>query len=434
MNKNLILYQFNELNFDIILNYIHEGADLPNLKKLLQNGFVETVSENEYRLLEPWIQWVSVYTGKKFNDHQIYRLGDCVNHDHKQIFEVIEQRGYSVGCLIPMNAKNSLSNPKYFIPDPWTKTPSDSSIWSRWISSSISQSVNDNSTGKINLTTYFKLGISCFKILTTMSLFKLAFKLPWALAKPWRKAIFLDILLFEISKSLNKRFYPNFSTLFMNSAAHIQHHYMLASNVISIPEEKRNPSWYIDRNEDPLLEVYKCYDKFAQYILNDRKFNYLIATGLSQEPYVKPSYYYRLKNHSEFLKMIGINFHSVKPRMTRDFEITFSNFEEQEKSYKILEGLKLKGEKIFGEIESRKLSLFVSMDINSKIEPGEMIDNSNINIGDNCVFVAIKNGAHISKGYAFFDTRIKGVIPPTNGSHVSSIFDYLNTLYKENKS
>ena len=51
----------------------------------------------------------------------------------------------------------------------------------------------------------------------------------------------------------------------------------------------------------------------------------IIATGLSQEPFLKTQYYYRLKNHEKFLKKIGLNFEKVYPRMTRDFEIEFSS-------------------------------------------------------------------------------------------------------------
>ena len=51
-----------------------------------------TSSEIEYQNLEPWIQWVSAHTGKDFKDHKIFRLGDIVNSDHEQIFEVIEKK------------------------------------------------------------------------------------------------------------------------------------------------------------------------------------------------------------------------------------------------------------------------------------------------------------------------------------------------------
>ena len=45
-----------------------------------------------------------------------------INSNVEQIFEKVEKLGFSVGVMSAMNAKNSLKNPSYFIPDPWTDT------------------------------------------------------------------------------------------------------------------------------------------------------------------------------------------------------------------------------------------------------------------------------------------------------------------------
>ena len=68
-----------------------------------------------------------------------------------QIFEIVESKGYSVGCISPMNTLNKLKEPKYFIPDPWTVTKTDKTFWSRNISKAINQAVNDNSNKKIKV-------------------------------------------------------------------------------------------------------------------------------------------------------------------------------------------------------------------------------------------------------------------------------------------
>ena len=77
--KPLILVELNEVSFKFIQKYIDLG-ELPNFKKLLKKHKVlKTHSEKEYRLLEPWIQWVTVHTGFNFDDHKIFRLGDGQN-------------------------------------------------------------------------------------------------------------------------------------------------------------------------------------------------------------------------------------------------------------------------------------------------------------------------------------------------------------------
>ena len=122
MNK-VILLGLNELNFDYIKYYINQGL-LTNFKELFNlQSPIETISENEYRLLEPWIQWVTIHSGKTYDEHKILRLGDIVNHPHlSQLFEELENEGLSVAAVSPFNADNRLRNPSFFVPDPWTKT------------------------------------------------------------------------------------------------------------------------------------------------------------------------------------------------------------------------------------------------------------------------------------------------------------------------
>ena len=62
----MILLALNELNLDYIKGYVSQGK-LSNFGKLLKHGVVNTTSEGKYELLEPWIQWATVQTGKTYN-------------------------------------------------------------------------------------------------------------------------------------------------------------------------------------------------------------------------------------------------------------------------------------------------------------------------------------------------------------------------------
>ena len=111
--QNLILLSLNELNFDYVNKYL-KFKKLDNLKKLSDNLKI-TTSENEYKNLEPWIQWPSIYTGKKAQEHKIFRLGDIVNYKQKTIFNEFEDLGLNVGVISSMNLNNNLKHPKYFM-------------------------------------------------------------------------------------------------------------------------------------------------------------------------------------------------------------------------------------------------------------------------------------------------------------------------------
>jgi hypothetical protein len=210
----LIFLQLNEINFDLISKYIEKGIDLPNFNKIISQGIYHTSSELNYHELEPWIQWVSVQTGKTYAEHGVFRLGDIVKTDHLQIFEKIEKKGFTVSAISPMNARNELSAQSFFVPDPWTKTKSDSRWYMRIIGEAIMQAVNDNSSEKVSVMTMLKLSLAMVYLLPLKSLIKLSMKLGWALQKKWRKAIFLDLILTETNNAILKKSSPDFASLF----------------------------------------------------------------------------------------------------------------------------------------------------------------------------------------------------------------------------
>ena len=420
----LILLELNEINFDAVNYYIQKGERLPGFKKLAENLSIITEAESQYENLEPWVQWPSVHTGKTFAEHGVFRLGDFVKSSDIQFFEKVEKAGFSVGAVSPMNAANNLDNPAYFIPDPWTKTPCDESFFSKRITEVIVQAVNDNSQSKLTFKTIFYLGLSFLAFVNPKRYFSMAKYALNSLNKPWRKALFLDMLLYEIHKTLFRKKSPNFSTLFLNAGAHIQHHYFFNSPYVDSPHLK-NPSWYIEEGYDPFLEMLKVYDEILLDLSKLPNTETIVATGLSQKPYEKLKFYYRLKDHAEFLNKVGIKFNKVVPRMTRDFLISFDSTEEALKAEQQLSQILVNNElKLFEEIDNRGTDIFVILTYPSEITHETMISYSGneVSLSDLVTFVAIKNGEHHSKGYAYFSNGISEFAPPS-GSHVSKIHD-----------
>jgi hypothetical protein len=419
--KKLFLLELNEINFDAVNHYLKKGENLPGFKKVSENILI-TKSEKNYKNLEPWIQWPSIHTGKTFEQHKVFRLGDFVKSKEDQFFEKVEKAGYFVGAVSPMNASNKLKKPAYFIPDPWTKTPSDNSFLSKILSDSISQAVNDNAQSKINFMTIIKLILAFIWLVNPARFFHMFKYVLLAARKPWRKALFLDKFLFEVHKTLYKRKKPNFSTIFLNAGAHIQHHYFFNSS-FSKSSKLINPTWYIKQNEDPFLEMLKVYDEMLLNVLNLPDTELIIATGLSQRPFNYIKYYYRLKNHKLFLKDLDIKFTDVFPRMTRDFLITFDTEEQATQAETKLSNIVVNDDiKLFGEIDNRGKDIFVVLTF-----PHEVVEKTVISLYGKKLFlkkyvsfVAIKNGEHQSKGFVFFSKGILKFAPP-DGSHVSMI-------------
>jgi hypothetical protein len=425
-NKKLILIELNEINFDYVKEYT-KNNELPNFKAIIDNGIIETTSEEKYEELEPWVQWVSAHTGKTLAEHDIFRLGDVVNSDVEQIFERVETKGYKVGCISAMNASNKLNKPSYFIPDPWTITKSDDSFWSRKLTEVIQQVVNDNAQSKVSLKSLFLLlaGVLRFaRFKNYPSYLKLALSV---LKKPWSKAMFLDLFLHDVHWTLLQKKKPNFSTLFINAGAHIQHHYLFNAQPYENRENVKNPEWYISSDEDPLLDLLKLYDTIIGEYLNSG-FDLIIATGLTQIPFTHEKYYWRIKNHSDFLKKLNINFKSVAPRMTRDFLIEFSSEQDALIAEQQLSEIKSKSDDVFlfEEIDNRKTSLFVTLTYPHKLnQEFEILSgDEKIEVKNDLAFVAVKNGMHSPKGYLYLKGNFnKSLLQETHVKVIHKLID-----------
>ena len=294
--KKLILIALKELNFDLIKKYVEDNK-LKNLKKIIDK-ISFTTSETEYKYLEPWIQWPSVYFGKKAKDHGIFRLGDGKNCIHNSIFETLEFKGINVGAICPMNLSNNLKNPIFFLPDPWMETKSSGGLFLNFAKESISNLTKDNVRKKLNIINYLKFILIFFKFFSLSRLktyLGLFFK---SLNKKWYRALFLDFFLNDIFQKLIKKNEVQFSHIFFNSIAHIQHHYFFNSSIFENKLEK-NPHWYVSSQDDPLRDSLILFDEILKdYLEGD--YSILIATGLQQVPYDKKKFYYRLNQHRNF--------------------------------------------------------------------------------------------------------------------------------------
>ncbi|MGB0981154.1 MAG: hypothetical protein ACPGUH_03550 [Winogradskyella sp.] len=406
-SKKIILLGLNELNFDYIKHYVKQGL-LPNFKHVFESyQCVETTSESEYKLLEPWIQWCTIHTGKTYAEHKVFRLGDIVNRkDLKQIFETAEEHGLTVGAISPFNADNRLKKPAFFVPDPWTQTTASGDAFVKNISEAAAQAVNDNAKGSLSKKSILSIIKTYVKVVAPAKYgqyLKLATGLK---TKIGVKAVIFDKLLGDLFLHQWKKKQPDFSNLFLNTGAHFQHHYMF--NSAAYDGELSNPDWYCPKTQDPLLMVLKVYDQIIGSLLKlDARL--LIATGLHQKPHKHNTFYWRLDAHTSFLNTIGIDdFKSVIPRMSRDFLIEFNNAEDALAAQKELETYRSTSDNtaIFT-VDNRVESLFVELTYPNNIENSFGIKGSKSisNFEDYVSFVAIKNGEHHNVGY-YIDTAV----------------------------
>jgi len=429
--KRIILLSLNELNFDYIKYYISQGL-LPNLKFIIDKyGYRKTYSEKEYHLLEPWIQWVSIHTGKFYNEHKVFRLGDITQADGlAQLWEIIEQKGYSVGAISPFNAANHTERSGFFVPDPWTQTKASGEPTLEKLAVAISGAVNNNASNKLTAKTLIHLLQGMMKYVK-VSEYPKYISLSANIKKKASKVLILDNVLADVFINCFENKKPDFSSLFLNGAAHIQHHYMFNSKAYS--GLQKNPSWYCPEEEDPLLDTLISYDKILERLLKlDARL--VIATGLHQEPHNEKTFYWRLKDHVNFLKLIGIeNFKNVVPRMSRDFLIECNSEKDAAIIQSKLETIYSEKDQLrIFEVDNRGKSLFAELVYPNEITKGFRIKSDTslplaLDFYDYVAFVAIKNGKHNGTGY-LIDTG-ENFKEEQDEIPVTAIFDHILSNY-----
>lgn len=404
-----ISLELNELNFEYLKFFVAQGK-LPTFARLFNEfQLFETVAEKEYPHLEPWIQWPTVYTGKTYAEHGLFRLGDAVYTAQDQIWEKVERLGGSVGAVSPMNAANRCNNPDFFLPDPWTNTKITADARTEKLFGLIRTLVNDNASSDLST---FDLGKQILPLalpyLQGQSLTRYFRVLPTALKHKWAKAGFLDCLLADLFQSLVKRHETQFASLFLNAGAHIQHHHMYDSSVYT--GDRENPTWYSSaagNDTDPLLFIYSLYDDIVAQFLGRSDTHLLITTGLSQIPNERDHYQYRIVDFDGFFSMVGLVGARIEPRMSRDFLLAFDTIDAAQAGIALLDQIRC-GDKPFFKVEDRGDTLFCQVvyfgppaGLQSISIKGMVQDHS-----EKFVLVSIENGIHQTIGY-HLDNRIR---------------------------
>ena len=415
--KKIIQLELNELSVDIIRELCAEG-ELPNFKHLLTQWYPRTTtSEEEYELIEPWIQWVTAHTGKAFADHQVFRLGDLSNLQHQQTWEVLSDQGLSCCVIGSMNSTRGSMNKGFFLPDPWGSEedvyPADlKPLWNF-----IRLNVQDHNQ-KVTIFRYAKALASIAKQrLPPVFLAKLAYQVTaqkLTLQPTWKLAALFDEFLFALfEKQLRKE--HCFCTLFLNSVAHYQHHYWRNHNQGIFNSEIRSPGIHAD--DDPVRYGYQVFDELLGRVIKlaHRDTLVVVASGLSQVPYVLKENegglcYYRLMNHATFLQALEINFLEVKPLMSRDWLVYFEDDTSAEHYSLILKSLTVDAASLFNVSRHAAHSVFVetrfSSPAGSHTRVHDPIRKKDAMFGDHFALTAIKSGHHRGEGLFFSSAKV----------------------------
>lgn len=408
--KRVIQLELNEISQEIISKLSDQGL-LPNFSYINHHWkFLQTTSEAEYTHIEPWIQWVTVHTGKTLAEHKIFHLSDAHKLEYPQIWETLDQHSIQSAIIASINTVRRNTSGGIFVPDPWAQHndtfPKElAPLWDA-ISSGIQQHAT---TSKISISKLWAGYKICAKLGVSKKTFYLIIK-QFIQQKinpknKWRLAAAFDLFLSEIFDNILKTTNFGFYTLFLNSIAHYQHHYW--RNFDSSPFSKNIKYQDIQPDHDPVTDGYKNYDKVLKKIIQYANEDTLIIilSGLSQVPYTEKEpeggmNYYRLNNHQNFVKTLGFS-GKAYPMMSRDWQYHYTSIQDKDDFLKMVSRLIINDEALFKVSEHTEGYLYIETAYTKGFSDNDMVLRDNypwIRFSEFFTNIAIKSGHHTGIG------------------------------------
>jgi len=418
----VIQLELNEISKEIIDKMISLGK-LKNFKYINENyRYVTTKSEEQYEHIEPWILWVSAHTGKTFDEHQVFHLGDVDQLKYPQIWETLYKNGIKSVILGSMNVKQGVAKEGIFFPDPWAKGGSTHPADLQPLWNLVANKVQTHATSKLSFSDLLN-GVRCclkykipyslyFKIVKQIIHQKLNKKMKW------RMPALFDELLSGIFLHILDNTDCGYHSLFLNACAHYQHHYWR-----NFEPERFDPSIVspdVGAGDDPISYGYRVYDtilgKILEYVSKQNDVLLLITSAFSQEAYVDKENqggmnYYRLNDHHEFVRSIGLMGLNVYPMMSRDWQVDVTRAADLDRVSSILSSIKLSDEALFKLSINSNNSLFIETAITRAVREDELITSQGTTLGKfNEIFtnIAIKSGHHRTEGSLWLSRDIEG--------------------------
>ena len=358
--KKLLTIHLNEFNYE----FLRAGAKkfkCSNIIKLLKYNKIRTYSKNKVqdKDLDPWVQTVTMNTGKSTKSHKIYKTGQSIPKNLIQIWDVLSKKklNSAVWGTMNTNLKDNI-HIKVFFPDPWNKQTKIKPLILKKaynLPRSYAENYTDYKIYK-NLQNILEFIIICIKFIPFIGLIKITkIFIQSFLTKGFKNynLFFLfDLISIYIFENLIKNKEINYSHIFLNSLAHFQHNNW---------DEKENYKIYFrytDAISEKILHLSKEYDQV------------LIYNGFTQNK-IKTEFLLRPINPKKFLKGIGIKFKKLSTNMTNGGILEFTSLNDRNSCRKKLKKFNIFGYNFFELKNLNKNRIFFRIQVKSfkKINP-----------------------------------------------------------------
>ena len=421
-NKKLFAVNLNEFN----LEFLKQGAKKYNCKyiqKFLKLKKVETYSKDtkQDKDLDPWVQSISMNTGKRSDNHQIYNLGEKIPKKTIQIWDKLSKQKKS--CAIWGTMNTTFKDNKYlkiFLPDPWNN---QSKVKPKELENFylLPREYAQNYTSFNLSSNISKVLLLIFYLIRKLTFSNLINLLPTCVNMIFKKGIqnymlffLFDIVSLKVFEKLSKNYKLNFSLIFLNSLAHYQHN-----------------NW----NEKSSHKYYFYFTNKILKIIFDIANNYdslIIYNGFSQKK-INAQYMIRPKNLKLFLKNIGIDFESLHSNMTNGAIVSFMDKNNFKRAINILKKYNICGYVVFEFKKVNEKQIFIRVKIRSKNDLSSY--KKTLNNFKNNFFYEEKNKTLNKNVNNKIDIFIKSMVfIKTTSKHTSNgVLFYKDTRIEEKK-
>jgi hypothetical protein len=415
--KDLLAIYLNEFNYKYLLRGARKYKCLTTLK-FLNFKKVRTFTKDEQQNynLDPWVQAVSISTGKSSKIHKIYNLGQPVKKII-QIWDFLCKK--KIYCSVWGAMNSTIKNSKYlnfYFPDPWNFNDKSKPIYLMKLY--LLPNYYAKNYLRFNIFKFFILAF--FFLISLIQNSKLSdfisdiiFSLKIILKHGLKNYILFflfDIFFMNVVVNCSKK-KSQFSLIFLNSIAHFQHN-----------------NWNEKKHEETFFRCAERIFKKLEKIKRQYK-SIIIFNGFTQRR-INNEYILRPIDPIKFL-LNFINFKSLEQDMTNGGYIFFKDKKEMQLNLEILDQLYYLNKKIFYIEKFDNKTIFYRINIKSKKILSIKTKRHNL--------IEIKKNAIKSKVMKkdigkFFIKNIECI--KTTGAHVPNgllLYDNFNYFKSNNK-
>lgn len=381
-----ILLEFNELTPELMFRFIKQGL-LPNFERFYNQSYAYiTDPEEKVENLEPWIQWVTVHTGLKAEEHGIQELGEASKLPEKGLTELFSEQQKKVLICGTMNVRFDDGIDGAVIPDPWTTNIEPSADELKPFYNFVQSLVQKHTDPTRKLAPSDYLAFVRFMLqhgltLTTIkSIISQLTKERITGKFQWRRVSILDRVVWDVFKHYYKKISPDFSTLYLNSVAHLQHHYWrnLDPHLFKVkPSEEEQKEF-----KDAVLYGYQKMDAILGEVVDfaGKDATLMLCSAVAQKPCLiyedqGGKVYYRATKMEKFLDFAGITEKYVySPVMSEEFHLKFDSEKDANSAAEKLSSLMVDGKPLMrGAAEGD--SYFGGCGVFSQVDDGVVVTN-----------------------------------------------------------